>query len=91
MCLAGETSIYLAKKYAGIGPGPRHRLFKEIKEIADILQSQAELSQLQYPPLSTKPIPCLVPLKLDILYASSSSMYLNRSILPYLSRYNTFR
>ncbi|EXK78233.1 hypothetical protein FOQG_17086 [Fusarium oxysporum f. sp. raphani 54005] len=33
----------------------------------NVLQSRDELSQLQYPPPTTEPIPCLAPPKLDVL------------------------
>lgn len=65
--LAGEIATHLAKKHVGIDPGTRRRLVKEIKKIPDVLQSRAELSQLQYPPPTTEPIPCLAPPKLDLL------------------------
>ncbi|KAH7186801.1 hypothetical protein DER44DRAFT_801603, partial [Fusarium oxysporum] len=48
-CLAGETSTHLAKKHIGIDPTIRRRLVKEIKGIPNVLQSRAELSQIQYP------------------------------------------
>jgi hypothetical protein len=35
--------------------------------IPNVLQSRVELSQLQYPPPSAEPIPCLAPPKLDVL------------------------
>jgi hypothetical protein len=65
--LASETATHLAKKYAGIDPGTRRRLVEEIKVIPGVLRSRIELSQLQYPPPTTEPIPCLAPPKLDAL------------------------
>jgi hypothetical protein len=66
-CLAREIATHLAKKHPGIDPGTRRRLVEDTKVIPNVLQSRVELSQLQYPPPTTEPIPCLAPPKLDVL------------------------
>ncbi|KAH7202782.1 hypothetical protein BKA60DRAFT_657383, partial [Fusarium oxysporum] len=66
-CLAGKIATRLAKRYVGIDPGARRRLAEETKLIPNVLQNRVELSQLQYPPPTTEPIPCLAPRKFDIL------------------------
>ncbi|EXL63564.1 hypothetical protein FOPG_20162 [Fusarium oxysporum f. sp. conglutinans race 2 54008] len=66
-CLAGEIATHLAKKHPEIDLGARRQLVEKIKIIPNVLQSRSELSQLQYPPPTTEPIPCLAPPKLDVL------------------------
>jgi DNA-directed RNA polymerase subunit RPC12/RpoP len=66
-CLANEVATHLAKKHPEIDPGTRHRLVEDTKVIPNVLQSRVELSQLEYPPPTTEPIPCRAPPKLDVL------------------------
>jgi hypothetical protein len=56
-CLAREVPTHLAKKHPGIDLGTRCRLVEDTKTVPNVLQSRVELSQLQYPPPTTEPIP----------------------------------
>ncbi|KAH7159366.1 hypothetical protein DER46DRAFT_508741, partial [Fusarium sp. MPI-SDFR-AT-0072] len=66
-CLAGETATHLSQRHANIDLETRRRLVEEIRKIPGVLRSRTELPQLQYPPSTTEPIPCLAPPKLDVL------------------------
>jgi hypothetical protein len=65
--LANEAATHLAKTHPRVEPGTRRRLVDDIKRIPDVLRRRVELPQLQYPPPSTEPFPCLAPPSYDIL------------------------
>jgi hypothetical protein len=69
-CLAREVTSHLAKKHPEIDPGTRRRLVEDIRTEPNVLQSRIDLSQLQYPPPTTEPIPCLAPPRLDVAHDS---------------------
>jgi hypothetical protein len=65
--LAREITTHLTKKHPGIDLGTRCKLVEDTKIVPNMLQSQVELPQLQYPPPTTEPIPYLAPPKPNVL------------------------
>jgi hypothetical protein len=55
-CLATEATTHLAKKHHRIDPGTRRRLVEDAKMVPNVLRIRVDLSQLQYPPPSSKPL-----------------------------------
>lgn len=64
-CLAKEVATHLQTRHKSLSPAVRRRIAEDSAQLPSVIQTQAELAELQLPPPSSPPVPLIHPPESD--------------------------